>query len=87
MEGLPEAFAAPVTAIGCDRPTITGRGTIDGGGWWTRPKERRDGPRGPRTLHIAHGTDVTLTGFALRKLAVLHRPSLSLQPADRGGAQ
>lgn len=79
-EGVPEAaFAAPVTAIGCDRLTITGRGTIDGGGdrsdWWTWPKETRDGARRPRALHLAHCTDVSLTGFTVR-----NAPSWSVHP-------
>lgn len=79
-EGLPAAcFAAPVTAIGCDRLTVTGRGVIDGGGdrgdWWTWPKERRDGAYRPRTLFLAHCNDVTLSGVTVR-----NSPSWTVHP-------
>lgn len=69
-EGLPAAsFASPVTAIGCNNLAITGRGTLDGGGdrgdWWTWPKETREGARRPRTLFLAHCTDVVLSGMGV----------------------
>ncbi|SFK71831.1 glycoside hydrolase family 28 protein [Celeribacter marinus] len=73
-EGLPAAsFASPVTAIGCDNLTITGRGTLDGGGdrgdWWTWPKETRDGARRPRALFLAHCTQTILSGMTVRNSA------------------
>lgn len=79
-EGLPAAcFAAPVTAVGCDRLTITGRGVIDGGGdrgdWWTWPKERREGAYRPRTLFLAHCRDVVLSGVTVR-----NSPSWTVHP-------
>lgn len=79
-EGLPAAsFAAPLTAIGCERLTITGGGTLDGGGdrgdWWTWPKETREGARRPRTLFLAHCRDVTLSGLTVR-----NSPSWTVHP-------
>lgn len=79
-EGLPEAsFASPVTAIGCDNLTLTGRGTVDGGGdrgdWWTWPKESRDGARRPRTLFLAHCRNATLSGLTVR-----NSPSWTVHP-------
>lgn len=79
-EGLPEAaFAAPLTAIGCDGLTITGRGTLDAGGdrgdWWSWPKETRDGARRPRALFLAHGRDVQLSGITVR-----NSPSWTVHP-------
>ena len=79
-EGLPEAsFATPVTAIGCDKLTITGPGRIDGGGdrgdWWSWPKETRNGARRPRTLFLAHCTNVVLSGFT-----VANSPSWTVHP-------
>lgn len=70
-EGLPEAsYASLVTAIACERLSITGRGTIDGGGdrgdWWTWPKETRDGARRPRTVFMAHCRHISLSGFTVR---------------------
>lgn len=79
-EGLPErAFAAVVTAIDCNALTITGRGTINGGGdkadWWDWPKETRDGARRPRTLHLAYCRDTVLSG-----LTVCNSPSWTIHP-------
>lgn len=79
-EGLPAAsFAAPVTALGCDRLAITGRGVLDGGGdrgdWWSWPKETRDGARRPRTLFLAHCRDVVLSGITVR-----NSPSWTVHP-------
>ncbi|NDR55723.1 polygalacturonase PglA [Aliiruegeria sabulilitoris] len=79
-EGLPEpCFAALLTAIDCYGLAITGRGVIDGGGdrgdWWHWAKERRDGARRPRTLHLAHCNGVRLTGLTIR-----NSPSWTLHP-------
>jgi polygalacturonase len=79
-EGLPEpSFAAVVSAIGCDGLTITGMGRIDGGGdkgdWWQWPKETRNGARRPRTLHLAHSADVSLSG-----LTICNSPSWTIHP-------
>lgn len=79
-EGLPEAsFAAPLTAIGCTNLTLTGSGTIDGGGdrgdWWAWPKETREGARRPRTLFLAHSRDVVLSG-----LRICNSPSWTVHP-------
>ncbi|AUH34349.1 glycoside hydrolase family 28 protein [Paracoccus tegillarcae] len=79
-EGLPAAcFAAPVTAIGCDRLTLTGRGIIDGGGdrgdWWDWPKERRQGAYRPRTLFMAHCRDLVMSGVTVR-----NSPSWTVHP-------
>lgn len=79
-EGLPEAsFASPITAIGCENLTITGLGGIDGGGdrgdWWSWPKETRDGARRPRTIFLAHCTNVVLSGFT-----VANSPSWTVHP-------
>ncbi|MFD0981890.1 polygalacturonase PglA [Tropicimonas aquimaris] len=79
-EGLPEpCYAALVTAIDCDRLAITGRGVIDGGGdrgdWWHWPKERRNGARRPRTLHLVHGADISVTGVTIR-----NSPSWTVHP-------
>lgn len=70
-EGVCEAcYASLITALDCRNLTITGAGTIDGGGdrgdWWTWPKETRDGARRPRTLFLSHGRNITLTGFTVR---------------------
>lgn len=79
-EGLPRpSFAAVITAINCDGLAITGGGIIDGGGnrgdWWDWPKETRDGARRPRTLHLAHSNDVTVTGVTVR-----NSPSWTVHP-------
>ena len=79
-EGLPEnSYAAVVTAIACDGLTITGRGTIDGGGdrgdWWQWPKETRDGARRPRTVHLAHCQQTVLSGITVR-----NSPSWTIHP-------
>ncbi|WP_299932457.1 glycoside hydrolase family 28 protein [uncultured Pelagimonas sp.] len=79
-EGLPEAsHAALITGIDCHNLTITGAGTIDGGGstgdWWQWPKETRAGARRPRTIHLAHSNQVTLTGVAVR-----NSPSWTVHP-------
>ncbi|SMY07580.1 polygalacturonase PglA [Flavimaricola marinus] len=79
-EGLPEpSFAAPLTAIGCDRLTITGGGILDGGGdrgdWWQWPKETRQDARRPRSLFLAHCTDVILSGLTVR-----NSPSWTVHP-------
>ncbi|QHQ37278.1 glycoside hydrolase family 28 protein [Algicella marina] len=79
-EGLPEtSFAAPVTAVGCEDVTLTGRGTIDGGGdrgdWWQWPKETRDGARRPRTVFLAHCRNAQITGLTVR-----NSPSWTVHP-------
>jgi len=79
-EGLPEpSFAAVITAIECDALSITGGGTIDGGGdradWWDWPKETRNGARRPRTLHLAHSDGITVTGVTVR-----NSPSWTVHP-------
>lgn len=79
-EGLPEpCFAALLTAVDCDGVAVTGRGVIDGGGdrgdWWSWPKERRDGARRPRTLHLAHCDGASLTGVSIR-----NSPSWTVHP-------
>lgn len=79
-EGLPaDCYAAVVTGIDCDNLTITGRGTIDGGGaqgdWWNWPKETRNGARRPRTLHLLYSSRVTLTG-----ITVCNSPSWTVHP-------
>lgn len=81
-EGLPEAsFASPITAIDCENLTITGKGTLDGGGdrgdWWSWPKETRDGARRPRTLFLAHSDHVVLSGITVR-----NSPSWTVHPFD-----
>lgn len=70
-EGVAEpCFASLVTALDCTNLTITGAGTIDGGGdrgdWWSWPKETRDGARRPRTLFLSHGEGIRLTGLTVR---------------------
>ena len=79
-EGIPErSFAALITAIDCVDLTITGRGTIDGGGasgdWWDWPKETRDGARRPRTLHFAYCREAILSGVTVR-----NSPSWTIHP-------
>ena len=79
-EGVPEqSFAALVTAIDCENLTITGQGTIDGGGdkadWWNWPKETREGARRPRTIHLAYCRDTVLSGVAVR-----NSPSWTIHP-------
>lgn len=79
-EGVCEAcYASLITALDCENLSITGAGTIDGGGdrgdWWTWPKETRDGARRPRTLFLSHGRNITLTGFTVR-----NSPSWTVHP-------
>jgi polygalacturonase len=79
-EGVCEAcYASLITAVDCENLTITGAGTIDGGGdrgdWWTWPKETRDGARRPRTLFISYGCNVVLTGITVR-----NSPSWTIHP-------
>ncbi len=79
-EGLPEnSFASLVNAIGCSDLTLTGPGTLDGGGdrgdWWSWPKETRRGARRPRTVFLAHCTNVTLSGLRVR-----NSPSWTIHP-------
>ncbi|WP_417721794.1 glycoside hydrolase family 28 protein [Salipiger sp.] len=79
-EGLPEAcFRAPLHAVGAARLTICGPGTLDGGGdrgdWWSWPKERREGARRPRGLHLVDCTDTVLMGFTIR-----NAPSWTVHP-------
>lgn len=79
-EGLPDkCFAALINAIACERLTITGEGTLDGGGdrgdWWSWPKEARRGARRPRTLFLAHCRDIALTG-----ITVCNSPSWTVHP-------
>lgn len=79
-EGLPEAsFASPITAIDCNNLVITGKGIIDGGGdrgdWWQWPKETRNGARRPRTLFLAHCSNVELSGITVR-----NSPSWTIHP-------
>ena len=72
-------FAAPLHAIGASDLTISGPGTLDGGGdrgdWWTWPKETRQGARRPRGLHLIDCTDTTLLGFTIR-----NAPSWTIHP-------
>lgn len=79
-EGLPApSFASLITAIGCDRLSITGSGTIDGGGaegdWWQNPKKIRTAWR-PRTLYA-----LRCKGLALSGVTVRNSPSWTLHPA------
>ncbi|TRL34344.1 glycoside hydrolase family 28 protein [Rhizobium straminoryzae] len=79
-EGVAEpCFASLVTALDCTGLTITGAGTIDGGGdrgdWWSWPKETRYGARRPRTLFLSHGQNVRLTGITVR-----NSPSWTIHP-------
>ncbi|MFK7859722.1 MAG: glycoside hydrolase family 28 protein [Granulosicoccus sp.] len=79
-EGLPDlCYASVVTAIDCERLTITGTGIIDGGGdrgdWWTWPKETRGGARRARTLFMAYCRDIILSGFTVR-----NSPSWTVHP-------
>ena len=79
-EGLPEpCFAALITALDCDGVTITGAGTVDGGGdrgdWWDWPKETRNGARRPRTLHLVRGEGASVTGLTIR-----NAPSWTVHP-------
>ncbi len=79
-EGLPEAsYAALITAIDCHNLILTGGGTIDGGGsrgdWWQWPKETRNGARRPRTIHLAHSNNVSMTG-----VTVCDSPSWTVHP-------
>lgn len=59
--------------------TIEGFGTLDGGGdrgdWWTWAKERRDGARRPRGLHLIDAEATRLIGFTIR-----NAPSWTIHP-------
>lgn len=79
-EGLPDrCFAAILTAVGCHRLSITGPGTIDGGGdrgdWWSWSKGTRDGARRARTLHLIGCEDVVLAGPT-----ITNSPSWTVHP-------
>ncbi|NDW00909.1 glycoside hydrolase family 28 protein [Salipiger sp. PrR002] len=79
-EGLPEpCFRAPLHAIATRNLTIEGFGTLDGGGdrgdWWTWAKERRDGARRPRGLHLIDAEATRLIGFTIR-----NAPSWTIHP-------
>ncbi|WP_374628449.1 glycoside hydrolase family 28 protein [Pannonibacter indicus] len=79
-EGVPEAaYASLITASGCHNLTICGEGFLDGGGaeggWWSWPKETRNGARRPRTLFLSRCTHVTLAGITVR-----NSPSWTVHP-------
>lgn len=79
-EGVAEAcYASLLTALDCERLTITGAGVIDGGGdrgdWWSWAKETRNGARRPRTIFMANGRDIRLTGLTVR-----NSPSWTIHP-------
>lgn len=66
-EGLPDAcHRAILTALDGHDITISGPGRIDGGGargdWWTWPKDRRNGARRARLLHLVRCRNVTMLG-------------------------
>lgn len=72
-------YASLLTALDCERLTITGAGVIDGGGdhgdWWTWAKETRSGARRPRTIFISNGRDIRLSGLTVR-----NSPSWTIHP-------
>ncbi|WP_269585912.1 polygalacturonase PglA [Roseibium sp. Sym1] len=79
-EGLPaDSFAALINAIGCSGLSLTGDGTLDGGGdrgdWWSWPKQTRRGARRPRTVFLAHCDNVELSGLTVR-----NSPSWTIHP-------
>ncbi len=79
-EGLPEAsHAALLTAVGCRKLAVTGRGILDGGGdrgdWWSWPKETRNGARRARTVFLSGCGEVTLSGLTIR-----NSPSWTVHP-------
>jgi polygalacturonase len=79
-EGVAEpCFASLINAIDCEDVTITGLGTIDGGGdrgdWWSWPKETREGARRPRTLFLSGCKDVVLAG-----VTICNSPSWTVHP-------
>lgn len=79
-EGVAEAcYASLLTCIDCDDLTITGKGTIDGGGaigdWWSWPKETRNNARRARTIFIAHSKRVNVSG-----IKVQNSPSWTIHP-------
>ncbi|RCW25848.1 polygalacturonase [Ciceribacter lividus] len=79
-EGVAEqCYASLLTALGCERLTITGAGVVDGGGdrgdWWTWAKETRNGARRPRTIFVSNGRDIRLTGLTVR-----NSPSWTIHP-------
>lgn len=79
-EGVPaDSFAALINGIGCSGLSLTGDGTLDGGGsrgdWWSWPKQTRRGARRPRTVFLAHCEDVELSGLTIR-----NSPSWTVHP-------
>lgn len=79
-EGRPEAcHAALITALGATRLTVSGPGTLDGGGadsdWWSWPKGTRNGARRARTVHLINCTDVLLLGPTIQ-----NSPSWTVHP-------
>lgn len=78
-EGRPEVMhAALITGIDVHDVSITGAGCIDGNAtfesWWSRPKGLFVGRR-PRTIYIAHGTQVVVAGVRL-----MNSPSWTVHP-------
>ena len=79
-EGVAErSYAALLTAIDARNVTITGSGTIDGGGdrgdWWSWPKECRNGARRARTIYMTGCDDVIISG-----VKVCNSPSWTIHP-------
>lgn len=79
-EGLPDScHRAILTAIDAEGITISGPGRIDGGGsrgdWWSWPKERRNGARRARLIHLVGCEDVTVLGPT-----VANSPSWTIHP-------
>lgn len=79
-EGQPaDSYAAIIWATDANNITITGRGTIDGGGdrgdWWSWPKETRNGARRPRTLYLSNCDNVHISG-----ITICNSPSWTLHP-------
>ncbi len=77
-EGNPlDSFASLITGIEVENVTITGRGTLDGGGgdWWVKPKERRGAWR-PRLFFLNRCRNVTVHGLSFR-----NSPAWNIHPA------